>query len=51
LAISTVALVAAGIAALLRIRRLSQASQTQYRRAVQDEEQLSAGAVSGDKVS
>lgn len=51
LGISTAALVAAGIAALMRIRRLSQASQTQYRRAVHDEDQpeVSAGAVPDDE--
>ena len=38
LGISTAALLAVGVAAFMRIRRLSQASQTQFRRAVQDDD-------------
>ena len=44
LGISTVALVAVALAAFMRIRRLAQASQTQFRRAVAEDGQLAEAA-------
>jgi len=50
LGLSTAALLAVGVAGFMRIRRLSQASQTQFRRAVQEEEQPGEAArVSADE--